>query len=241
MRELNMDYCIQWWQEQFSLQDGPRYSFSRFGDGEIACMLGSGPSNCDKHPYTKELAEDLIRAFTQPHLHKVVYGIQRMVMEKRAAEIAGLFSMIGDVSMPGMTAGDVFHHMSMRGQLRPVMDFMSRKPWQVCLVGPDHIQALPWVRQHHYLSAYVHVPKRNCYSEMDRVLEEIEEAYLQGCKFFSLSCSMMAEVIIHKVTPVLPMATFIDFGSMWDPYCGVQSRTYHKRHTTEEWLEMLNS
>jgi len=39
------------------------FSFIKFGDGEFFCMMGAPGTNCDQHPYTKELGDKLLAAW----------------------------------------------------------------------------------------------------------------------------------------------------------------------------------
>jgi len=48
---------------------------------------------------------------------------------------------------------------------------------------------------------------------------------------FGLSASMATNVIVDELYDVIgDRCTMIDFGSIWDPFVGVMSRSYHREY-----------
>ena len=195
-------------------------SFSRFGDGEFACMDGTGPANCDGHEYFPELRKDLLDAFNNQHSN-VTYGVQRICRSRLGTE--------------GMTDGDVFHRRSANGGMRRVINYLMDN--HVVLVGPEWIMRPPLSLNQ---DLRIIVPSKNCYLEKERIKYDMKRCWSAGYPLFSLSCSMLAEVLIHELTPEMPGAVMIDFGSVWDPYNGVLSRSYHKKRTHKEWWRLIS-
>jgi len=46
-----------------NIKNNVNFSFTKRGDGELACMRGDKGANCDSHPYTRELGDRLKEAF----------------------------------------------------------------------------------------------------------------------------------------------------------------------------------
>ena len=44
---------------------GENFTFVKYGDGEIICMIGGTGKNCDDHPYSKKLGSLLERSFVK--------------------------------------------------------------------------------------------------------------------------------------------------------------------------------
>ena len=68
------------------LQNNEPFSFSRFGDGEINCILGASPGqdatqNCDKHKYFKDMGMRLYKILESKP--KYIMGMQSLAMRLR--------------------------------------------------------------------------------------------------------------------------------------------------------------
>jgi hypothetical protein len=94
-------------------------------------------------------------------------------------------------------------------------------------IGPSHIRSiskrLPYV-------GFVEVRTRNCYQDIAKIHKAILEQPRPAV--FCFSTGPTTKVLIAKLFPALGEENFlIDFGSLWDVYCGVKSRSYHKKIT----------
>lgn len=177
------------------------FSFSRFGDGEFACMLGKSGANCDGHEYFHDLGERLSQAWNDP---KGIIGTQRHGQ-----------AMYPQFKHTGIDA-DILHKASINGELQVFIDALRER--QVFMIGPMHLNAL----KIHDL--FRDVPLKNAWLDYDMVTEYVREIVCPG-DVVVYCCGMMAEVLIWD--NYRDDITQIDCGSVFDPYAGVKSRRYH--------------
>lgn len=209
------------------------FTFMRFGDGEFMCMregllkVKARAKNCDGHPYTVPLALDLkhVLAFPSPG-EDIFYGIQNSL-----ANLMGLSEEECERAVDALAPkilwsnGDVFHHASIKGQLGEFSNALfARHP---VMVGPPCFDRFPIKMRR------VMIPEKSCYTAKQEIKRAIFQYYQDGARVFSVSASMAAKPIIHELHGILPGATFLDMGAVWDPYCGVNSRRYHQKLTSE--------
>ena len=181
------------------------FSFSRFGDGEMFCMEGKEGMNCDMHTYFPDLGEALRNVLDNP---KGVMGLMPNADKLRSHDIE-------------WADGRVFCDASIRGDLDRFMEALNDR--HVGLVGPWHLRNMKFV------SSFVQVPMRNAWLEYDRIKKIIytDENIWTPDVVILYACGMMAPVLIHDL--YREDITQIDVGAVFDPYCGVHSRLYHKK------------
>jgi hypothetical protein len=208
------------------------YSFARYGDGEWSSAMGKKThpqKNCDGHFYFEEMWEDFQTVFTglqkQPEVYDYILGMQNLALRMWGPQIERFLDRFGLQDRTWHDC-DVFHHASRKGQLEPLV--AALRDSSVVVVGPAHLRTLDRVFGY---NKFVQVPRQNCYLHLDRITKQIEEAIAAAPKpvVVSLSASMPAEILIHRLYPKHGRHAFlIDFGSVFDPYAGVASRKYHQ-------------
>ena len=181
------------------------FSFSRFGDGEFACMLYRSGANCDGHKYFPDLGERLNQAWKDK---RGIVGTQRYGQ-----------AMYPIFTHTGIDA-DVLHKASINGELQEFMDSLIYKGNDIILVGPKRLIGVVPSR------TFIEVPLKNAWEQYDYILEMIQ-FHIQKWDIVLYCCGMMAEVLIHDLHD--KKLTQIDCGSVFDPYVGVNSRQYHKK------------
>jgi len=93
----------------------------------------------------------------------------------------------------------------------------------VVVVGPPWLKGLPFADE------FVPVRSKDCWQDVDKI-----ERRLRGKadSVISFSAGPAAKVLIWRLWPALGDTSWlIDFGSVWDVYCGKKTRRYHKRVT----------
>ena len=201
------------------LNAGERFSFARYGNGEWDLILGRGTRTGSRsQTFTPELREAMRETLTDARAG-THYAIQtgylttlRMMpsVEKWLAAHA-----------PGLPwhEGDVFHKASGRGQLAPLVGALRQK--RVVVVGP------PWLERLPFADAMVGLRPQNCWQDVDVIAAQVR--MYRDC-VVSFSAGPAAKVLIHRLWPEMGEHSWlIDFGSLWDVYCGKRSRKYHKR------------
>jgi hypothetical protein len=199
------------------------FTFSRWGDGEWRSVLGrKHGSNCDGHYYTEKLTEDLRGVLASRP--KYALGIQKLAMRLYEAEITSWLKINGLLDLVWSNC-DVFHYAAIKDELDRLLLALSDRP--ILMIGPDHLSNIPpGVLD---LEAHIVVPDRTAHDSVDMlitaarlVLDSEDESMV-----VSVCAGMTAEIIVHLLHQSHgDKHTIIDFGSLWDPLVGVQSRTY---------------
>ena len=117
------------------------------------------------------------------------------------------------------------------GLLAPFVRELRRH--DVALVGPAHMKRL----DDRVLdpARHIKVPDSTAWEYAEAVTERVYAAINGGCDLVLFSAGQGSCLMIHALWGdpyVRANATLIDTGSMWDPYCNVNSR---RVYTTPEW------
>jgi hypothetical protein len=202
------------------LRDKVNFKFARYGDGEFLCMSGKIGRNCDKHEYFPDLGMALNDAFYSHPQYMV--GIQPLSVS------GGLYQRaIKDKPGPkNIYDADILHSASIDGKL--FVEFTRSLNYRhIVLVSPKYLLPLELFGSH------IPISETNCWKEYDLVRRSLSVALENKENMVVLLCaSMMSEVIINdfKDSP----NTFIDCGSVFDPYVGKLSRRYHHKLNLNE-------
>jgi hypothetical protein len=204
------------------------YTFSRWGDGEWrAALQRSKSANCDRHRFFPDMNIALADILKSNPPYEM--GIQRLALKCYGSSIRQFIQ--DHCSKINWYEADVFHKASMRGQAQPLFQVLKKTP--LMMVGPDYLKkAKVWLQ----FEKFVSVPLVNCYRQLDRIYNQTLKMASDMPKPFvlSISASMPAEILIHRLYPHLKDSAFIiDFGSLYDPYVGRNTRQYHKDMTVE--------
>lgn len=190
------------------------YSFSRWGDGEFNAIWGMKGVNCDKHTYFPDMGHALTSILKKEQRYKL--GLQPLIADKAFKKI--------DMQFPDKQwiNADVFHIASIEDEFYRVFEILSER--STILVGPGHLRDL----MQHW--SFIEVPKLNCWLHKDVLLAKIESR-LNGKKDVcvllcaGMPSNVMIDILFDKYGTE---HTFLDMGSVFDPYVGIKSRTYHK-------------
>jgi hypothetical protein len=227
---------LEWYAEAITI--GRPFAFTHWGDGELTCAMGDPGQNCDGHKYFPGLSLDLrtaLMAEVPDHRSpSYFYGIYDLVGSRDGKVGLGFGNERGfcgrvlrwferaNISRD-FVDGQIFHDSNSHGRFGPI--FRSLRNKRIMIVGPAHLRKLneaiiPYI-------SFVEVPSPNCYLQKKRLLEEIKATIADSSPdIVSFSASMLANVLIHELVmdDEFPGTTMIDFGSIWDPYVGVNSR-----------------
>jgi hypothetical protein len=183
------------------------FSFARYGDGELNCMIGKQGANCDGHQYFDDLGKALAKAFLNPR--GVRNSVQRMVREELNEQY--------DWDFTGYPDADILHRASINGELDRFIDAIRER--EVVIVGPMHLA-------NYWYDHFVAVPKTDAWLDKDRIQAELSK-FINKDVVILYCCGMMAEVLIWE--NYHEDITQIDCGSVFDPYVGVKSRRYYHK------------
>ena len=184
-----------------NIKNGTNFSFSRFGDGEMFCAQGKKGMNCDHHEYFPDLGKALRNVLDHPR------GIMGL-MDKAKPLLKRDIEWV---------SGRAFCDASIRGELSLFTDVLKDR--NVVFVGPKHLRKLP------FYNFYREVLVHNAWLMHEDLLSALKYV-IKKDDVVIYCCGMMAPVLIHELYDI--RFTQIDCGAVFDPYCGVDSRKYHK-------------
>lgn len=202
------------------LSSGWPFSFARYGDGEWAAILNTPGRTRDGQTYTAELGADLVASLAAPwpFAHAIspiairTYGnpIETWLAEHRI-----------DVRWYD---SEVFLTASITGTLLPFITALRAR--KVVYVGPPHLRTLTRLLP---LVDFIETPIHNAHRAKAELAHAIRTRRTIA-DVVLLSCGPAATVLVNDLWKHLPEHTLIDLGSLFDPYCGVASRSYMTRH-----------
>ena len=218
MEKLTYDKFIH------NLRNKIPFSFSRFGDGEIRALLQMKPNgkNCDGHRYFKDMGNALADVLLwepeyyiglQP-LSQKVYGSQF----DRWQKLNGL-----DLNWSN---ADILHNASMEGRLSEMFEALYDR--KVIYVGPPSlIKISKYIKYKHFV---------NVLKTLKALLYDKYENWV-----VLFSASMPTEVWIDDMYKWDEgnQHSFIDVGSLFDPYVDRNSRKYHLKLDLPEHKERV--
>jgi hypothetical protein len=197
------------------LKSNKPFKFSRFGDGEWNCIFNKPGQNCDGHKYFPDLGASLRRVIlSEP---KYTVGIQPLSMSyERTGQIKDFCKGLNI----NWVNADVLHNASIDGELEKFTKALDGR--HVIIVGPLHLSRC--------FAGGVHIiiQSPDCWLQYEEIRQQIE-FHVDGVNnaVVLLAASMMSEVLIDDFADF--HHTFIDVGSVFDPYCNVFSRRYHNK------------
>jgi len=193
------------------LKSSKNFSFSRFGDGEWACIMNKQGQNCDAHIYYPDLGQRLKNILiSQP---KYIIGLQNLAYRLHPNLID---TFTKDYQLKWVLS-DILHHMSIKENLKPFFEALKGK--NIILVAPDRLKALSIWNQ------FISISQTNCWNDYELVKKEISLA-IKKDSVVLYCASMMTNVLIDDFKN--EDITQIDCGSIFEPYIGIANRTYHK-------------
>jgi len=203
-----------------ALQTRVPFALSRWGDGEWQCLLGHQGANCDGQPYTLALRRDLIAVLRDRPRYDL--GLQGFALQRLGDAIAAWLDREGmDVSW---VDADSLARRSRDGRLAPFVYALAAR--DVVLVGPAYLRMLALFP----VVAHVEVPARAVHEDvLERLVRETAAAIAAWPEaVVAISAGMSANVVVHRLHASSPAATLLDCGSLWEPYVGRVTRTYHR-------------
>ena len=191
------------------LLKGENFVFTKFGDGEIICMLGlynDGDTNCDYQKYSNDLAEKLWDAAQYYSKNEKIYigewndifgGEFKNELQRK------------DIIFQYVPYDSVLHIE--RENISDVVEFyktlkFKEKKIYVC---PERLQDAKA-----FLDCEVLFVKENdAFSEYESIKNKL---LCTDSTIFIYSCGLMSKVLIHDVLKNYPNTTHIDIGSGLD-------------------------
>ena len=195
-------------------------TFSRFGDGEFNCIFGDpkAPPNVDGHAYYPDLGKRLREILESTPNYFI--GIQPMARHAFAPPHPNSKTFDALVA-PYPTDADMLHRASIRRLLTFFFDVLRGR--KVLIIGPPHLKDLKV-----FPFQFLPIPAKNCWLSYPSMLRAAQ-TWQCPLSVVLVCAGMPAKCLIHDLWKHNPQGTYIDCGSLLDPFAGVLSRTYHRK------------
>lgn len=218
-----------------ALQARQLLSLARYGDGEWRALLGlSSPqrANCDGSHYFTELGAALQAALTarltDPVRYNYEIGMQPLAWRIFGQEIA---AWLATRPAGSWANGDIVYKASLQGNLPAFVAALSALP--AVFVVPKYVAKA--LTSKFPQAQFIAVPELDAWLDYDGILAAVRKAAdgIEGYGVVVLSCGMSAEVLLHDLyADYGQRLAILDVGSIWDPYAGRNTRSYHVKLPT---------
>lgn len=221
------------------IRRGSLYSYARYGDGEWKSILGARGDNAGEHDWLPDLQTDLSSALLSHPTYRVA-TVQRFIdreFNDRGERLTTYIEAWAWLRKHGIDLewydqevfADSLIQSTKERKVAPLLVFLRNLPAAVgslLIVGPSYLEDLDEVFG---IDALVRTPDRNCYLQKAEIERQILNLFfvLDKPVLCLISASMVAEVLIHDLYPLLgDQGWLIDVGSVWNPYLGRANRSY---------------
>lgn len=213
------------------------FRYSRFNDGELIAIIGQTPqgANCDGHQYFPEMGIELKNVLLQykhsddyilesfEHWYRVLPHIKNIIHEliKENPELKFLNTDFIRIS-----------HEQEPEKFIALLDELKKK--KIVIVGPSYLKKM----DKHFDFKFIEVPIKNCYLEINRIVDEMKKINeISSDNFFLLSASMPANIIIDRFKD--NKNTYLDWGSVWDTFYVSPEYGFIKKRSTSNRLDVI--
>ncbi|HZX14132.1 MAG TPA: hypothetical protein VFF49_07010 [Thermodesulfobacteriota bacterium] len=206
------------------------FTFVRYGDGEFQCILDVGKNNCDNIQYSKNLRRDLLQSLHYADTRgRLFRGILAIALRSMRSQIE--FYLSTNKINIAWIDGTFMVAANRKGNFKPVFKALSDR--KILYVGPNFLRNIPNL----FAEYFVEVDRYDAFSK--------RQTYLQT----ALDLSPNVDTIAVSMGPAAKnfcvdlyeligsTHTIIDFGSIFDGYCGMPSRRYMQRDTWKEIMQ----
>ena len=202
------------------IRNGEHFSLARYGDGEFNAILGKPGVNCDGHEYLPEMGRELGETLAGNPGYYIGLHQSKVIQDETLEWLEE-----SDLLDREFVSNAVFHCAVRDGLMGEFWDAtLGRK---VVIIGPKYIE-----QQKQITGYFLPIPEQNTYDYLQAIkmrLDSMELLSILPGAIVLISASMTAPLIVdHLYRKYGDTATFIDFGSTFDPYCGIKSRSFHK-------------
>lgn len=214
----NVDFYIN------KLKNNEFFSFTRWGDGEWLCAAGTQGMNCDKHIYFPELRDGLNNALVNnKNYYKATWDINHGQIAKVLPMITNhLKNLNVDINWVNAI---IWEKLPVDGDLNKLVEQLEKMNFVIVSNKKNRDLEINY-------TDYIEIPSVNCFLDKERIKQEmINMTEKYDNIVFGLSASMATNVIVDELYDIIGDKCFmVDFGSIWDPFVGNTSRSYHKEY-----------
>lgn len=187
------------------------FAFSRFGDGEWLNIRKTKGENCDGNVYYPGLGD---------RLAEIVSEKQNYILGAQDYKKWNLLSDVEKYNANDWVDADVFHKASMEGNLSLFIEALNTA--NVIYIGNKSLKNLQFINK------FIEIPYTNVWLDYNNVLNTIYSSFTDTHTVYLFSAGMCANVFIDDLWDRNKNNSYIDVGSVFDPYVGRKTRSYHK-------------
>ncbi len=208
---------------------GENFTFVKYGDGEIICMIGGTGKNCDDHPYSKKLGKLLEQSFVKLlRYYDDVYLAEWVDNLVKTRE-----SYVNTNNLdPKFADYECFLTLDENMSDDKLVNFyklLKNSNRKKIFVGPKKLRDVEHMLN---LDKFIEVPLIDAFSKYDEVLNELLNFGVDDDNIYILCCSMMSCLICSDLKEINNKITLLDIGSGFDPIFGEKTRP--KQPTAEK-------
>lgn len=220
IKDLSLEYYIS----RMVLKK--HFCFVRYGDGEWRALFQTSGWNGHSQKISPKLHKDMKDALLKgSRFAGVIFGMQRYAMRKMPGRIRAFLTQNKLLNISWVDA-DIFHHASANGILFPLIRQMRKM--KVVIVGPKFLRGLS--QEVFAYKHFIEVPLKNAFGSCDAIANAIRTTHVKlgSDIIYSFCVGPTSEILIQNLFQKMQKSYLIDFGSVWDIFCGHRSRGYLK-------------
>jgi hypothetical protein len=209
-----------------AIEKNEPFSFSRFGDGEVLCMLR--PEFYKNRPQYKDWI--FTCGIELKQIFKNKYDYYHCFLDctfwNRGPHPGDDFEIFLNETCPDFPFydGEIWQNLSFSGEITKITRTIS--PYNPVFIGGKHLANMKYVTGMDHNIELIAIDDNNGYLERDQVKDAILKKVEEGHRLFCFSASVLTKALADELYPVIGDSCFlIDFGSVFDPYCGILSRS----------------
>lgn len=197
------------------------FAFIRYGDGEFSAIFRD-------RKRTSSRSQDLTVAGLGQMMAKSViksHEADNYFPALRRTAMKPYIRQWLDDKVPNLIWHDctTFYKASKHGSLYPFVKAVRELGWPVVVLGPERLKSLDG--RVFDIAKFIQIPNKDCWAQRGRVIKELRA--VQGPAFFTLTAGPAAKPWCWQLYATHEDSFIIDLGSLWDPYVGKKSRSYH--------------
>ena len=200
---------------------GENFTFVKYGDGEIICMIGGTGRNCDDHPYSEKLGKLLEKSFVKLlRNYDDVYlaeWVDNLVKTRESyVNVNSLNPKFADYEC-FLTLEENMHD----DKLLKFYEILKNSKRKKVFVGPKKLKDVEGMLN---IDKFIEVPLIDAFSKYDDVLKELINYGVDDDNIYILCCSMMSCLICSDLKDLNKKITLLDIGSGFDPIFSEKTR-----------------
>lgn len=206
------------------------FAFARYGDGEFNAILGTPGENCDGHIYFTGMGTELAETLIAPRWGNYIYAIGPKAARKMQGSVSRWLARYAPKLQ--FHTSETFVNASLTGDLLPLMEALRSR--QVLIVGGAHLRPVAT-----YLNARLLIaPRTNAWLRKADLKQQIENS-IGRTDVVLFSAGMVSKILIWELFPAYRSHMLWDTGSLFDMYCGRDSRSYARRMEAAEKVRLM--